>query len=126
MQSGVQSGPGHDTPHPMLSDRLGERPGAASVLEYPGPGVVQTDRQDDRQEEHLDARHPDRLEVDENRDVLEERLGEPDRKGVPVDGETRTEGDHECSTRAGDREPDHPELPPPHGQCHQADEQRNA
>jgi len=30
---------------------------------------------------------PDRLEVDENRDMLEERLGEPDPKAVPVDVE---------------------------------------
>ena len=79
-----------------------------------------------RQEEDLDARDPDGLEVDENRDVLEERLGEPDRQAVPVDGETGTQREQERSAHARDREAHDPEPAPQHSQCHEADEQRNA
>lgn len=124
-QARVRSHPGRETPHPRLDGMSREPWSCSRVLEDPGPRVVEADREHDRQKEHLDASDPDRLQVDEDRNVLEDRLGEPDRKGVPVDGETRTEGKHERSTRGRDREPKYPDLPPPHSQCNQADEQRN-
>ena len=65
--------------HPWLDVISWTRAQLPRVLDDPSPRTVEADCQDDRQEEDLDARDPDGLEVDENRDVLEERLGEPDR-----------------------------------------------
>lgn len=95
------------------------------VLEDPGPRTVETHGQDDGQKEHLDAGDPDRLEVDEDRDVLEEGFGEPDCQRVAVDGQAGTQGEQERSARARDCETHDPELAPPHRQHNEAYEQGN-
>ena len=122
----VDPHPGREGLHPGLNKVLWQPLSRPRVLVYPGSRTVEADGQDDGQEEHLYARDPDRLEVDQDRDVLEKCFGKPDPQGVPVDGEMRTERQQERGARARDREPDRSQFAPPHGQYHQPYQQRYA